>query len=217
MDTNDFDPSDISRSSILKRRVEAVRATRLKSTKASTQQSAATPHLFQEIRQPATDYVGIPRVVSETRRYYTVARLGAEVIAADSVFTAEDPDGLMFSLISSSMFMAWQRTVGGRLKSDLRFAQTLTWNTFPAPDFAQETRDAVIQAGEKVLRARELHPERSLAQHYHPLAMEPSLVRAHDELDRVVDRAFGAERKLRSEEQRLELLFSHYAAIVNQE
>lgn len=40
--------------------------------------------------------------------------------------------------------------------------------------------------------------------------MSPELLKAHAALDKVVDQAFGATRKLTSEEQRLELLFKNY-------
>src|SRR5699024_6439695 len=63
----DMDPSDLSKSLLLKSRVEAVKDMRLGSKKKATQESANTPHLFQENHQPKTDYVGIPRVVSESR------------------------------------------------------------------------------------------------------------------------------------------------------
>ncbi|WP_408935411.1 type IIL restriction-modification enzyme MmeI [Corynebacterium marquesiae] len=132
------------------------------------------------------------------------------MVVFNLAFWAPDVDGLLFSLVSSSMFMAWQRTVGGRLKSDLRFSNTLVWNTFPVPELSDKQREAIIKAGKRVLKARELHPERSLAEHYAPLSMAPELVKAHDALDREVDKAFGASRKLTSERQRLELLFSNY-------
>lgn len=73
-----------------------------------------------------------------------------------------------------------------------------------------------LKAGKGVLAARELHPERSLAQHYNPLAMDPALVKAHDALDREVDKAFGAPRKLTTERQRQELLFANYARMTFQ-
>lgn len=152
--------------------------------------------------------------MSETRPYFTAARFSKDVIVSNLAFWASDEDGLLFSLVSSSMFMAWQRTVGGRLKSDLRFSNTLTWNTFPVPELSAKQREAIIKAGKKVLEARELHPERSLAEHYSPLAMAPELVKAHDALDREVDKAFGAPRKLTNERQRLELLFSSYQRLI---
>ena len=213
---DDFNPSDLDRSSILKKRVEAVEKMRLSSKKKATQESAATPYLFQENRQPADDYVGIPAVVSEARRYYTAAHLEAKVIAGNKLYVADDPDGLLFGLISSSMFITWQRAVGGRLKSDLNFANTLTWNTFPVPELDEQTRQRIIDAGKNVLAARKLHPERSLADHYNPLAMDPALVKAHNALDRVVDKAFGAPRKLTTEKQRQELLFENYVKLTGE-
>ncbi|WP_328701743.1 type IIL restriction-modification enzyme MmeI [Corynebacterium urealyticum] len=153
----------------------------------------------------------MPRVVSESRRYFAVQHLEPEVIAREKVYTAVDPQGLFFGLVSSSMFITWLRAVGGRLKSDLIFSNTLVWNTFPVPELTERQRETIIKAGQRVLDARALHPERSLADHYNPLAMDPVLLRAHDALDREVDRAFGAPRKLTTERQRQELLFESYA------
>lgn len=137
------------------------------------------------------------------------------MIAGDKVYTAADPEGLLFGLISSSMFITWQRAVGGRLESRLSFANTLTWNTFPVPELDEKTRERIIDAGKKVLAARELHPERSLADHYHPKGMTRELLKAHDALDREVDKAMGAARKLTTERQRQELLFANYAKLTN--
>lgn len=207
----DLTPADLKQSALLDETLKNVAEFRSASKKAATQKDAATPALFSEIRQPETDYLCIPSVVSETRRYFTAQRLPADVISSNLVFTAEDPDGLQFSLISSSMFITWQRTVGGRLKSDLRFANTLTWNTFPIPDLDGQTRQRIIDAGKKVLAVRELHPERSLAEHYAPRLMDSALLKAHDALDKEVDKAMGAPRKLTTERQRQELLFASYA------
>ena len=211
MAEDDFDPSDANRSPVLHARIAAVREARAASKRKATADLARTPHLFGEIRQPETEYLCIPKVVSETRPYLTAERLAPNVIASDLAFTVEDPTGFAFALFSSSMFITWQRTVGGRIKSDLRFANTLTWNTFPVPELDKKARQRIIDAGKKVLAARELHPERSLAEHYNPLAMDPALLKAHDALDKEVDKAFGAPRKLSNNRQRQELLFANYA------
>lgn len=143
----------------------------------------------------------------------TCAYFGPEVVTSNAAFKADDPDGFLFGVISSSMFMAWQRSVGGRLKSDIRFSNTLTWNTLPLPATSEELRTRIIAAGQGVLEARMAHPERSLAEHYDPLAMDPILVSAHGKLDAVVDRAFGAKRTCRSEQERQEVLFTRYAGM----
>ena len=99
------------------------------------------------------------------------------------------------------------------MKSDTRFSGTLVWNNFPVPHLDKATRERIIKAGRGVLAAREVYPERSLAEHYNPFAMDPGLLKAHDVLDREVDKAFGAERKLSNARQRQELLFANYSRL----
>ena len=204
-------PSDITNSPILRHRTEAVRKFRSESKAASTREYARFPHLFRQIGQPSTRFVAVPKVVSSSRLYYTVDYLPNDIIVGDKIFAVPDANGLQFALLSSSMFITWQKTVGGRLKSDVSFGSTLTWHTFPVPKLDEKTRERIIKAGQKVLDARALHPERSLAEHYAPLSMAPELVKAHDALDREVDKAMGATRKLTTERQRQELLFKNYA------
>jgi len=205
----DMDPTDLQRSSIIKKRVEAVRAFRSNS-RAATTREYPHHHLFRQPTIQNSDYVCVPAHVSETRRYFVVAQFPPEIKSSNANFIINDPDGFQFAAISSSMFITWQKTIGGRIKSDLRFASTLTWYTFPFPGITDTERAEIASAGQKVLQARELHPERSLAQHYNPLAMDPALVKAHDALDRLVDRAFGSSRKCRTELERQELLFDKY-------
>lgn len=211
----DATPTDIQDSAEIRQRLLGVKQFRLKSSKRPTREAARYPGLFTEIRQPKNDYTAIPSHVGENRPYWLVQHFSSDVIASNANFVVEDPDGLQFALISSSMFITWQRTVGGRLKSDLRFANTLTWNTFPVPELDEKTRQRIIKAGKKVLDTRALHPERSLAEHYNPLAMAPELIKAHDALDREVDKAFGAPRKLTTERQRQELLFANYEKLIS--
>ena len=210
MHTEDFDPRDIDRSPILKERVRACAIFRQGSKKKATVAGAQTAHLFQENHQPSEPYVAIPRVVSETRLFYTAAHLSEDVIAGDKVYTALDPDGFLFAIISSSMFMSWQKLVGGRLKSDLNFSNKIVWNTLPLPEVSNKQRAAIIAAGQGVLAARAEQPGVSLADMYNPLAMSPSLLKAHRVLDRAVDRAFGAKKALETNEQRLAILFKRY-------
>ncbi|WP_294604019.1 DNA methyltransferase [uncultured Rothia sp.] len=212
----DASEEEIASSPVLSARVAAVAEMRSQSTKKATQLKAATPHLFDENHQPTDTYVGIPVVVSEHRPFFTVALLSPDVIAGNKLFTAIDPDGFLFALISSSMFITWQRTVGGRMKSDLSFSNTVVWNNLPLPEVSEEQRTKVIAAGRKVLAAREAIEERagepvSLAEMYASLAtMDPALRAAHDELDSAVDVAFGASRRCSSDAKRLEILFERY-------
>lgn len=210
MAESDFDPNDIQRSSLLTERVRGCSEFRRKSKKAKTREGAQSAHLFQENHQPSAAYVAIPRVVSETRRFCTVAHLSEDIIAGDKVYTAIDPNGFLFAVISSSMFITWQKAVGGRLKSDVSFSIKVVWNTLPLPSVSDKLRTEIIAAGQGVLDARAEQPGVSLADMYNPLAMAPSLLKAHRVLDRAVDRAFGAKKALETNEERLALLFKRY-------
>jgi hypothetical protein len=198
-------------SPFLKKRIEAVKQARLKSTRAATRdQLSQIPWLFGFIQQPSTSYVGIPSVFSEKRRWATCARLQPDVIAGNMVYTCLDPDGFMFAIFESGMFIAWQKAIGGRLKSDYRFSNTVVWNNLPLPAVAPELRERIIEAGKHIEQVRAQYPNESLASLYNALVMPPDLIKAHEQLDRLVDKAFGAEKPCHTDEERLTILFTRY-------
>jgi hypothetical protein len=141
----------------------------------------------------------------------TAKRLPATTIAAIKLFTAHDPDGFLFAVISSSMALAWQKMVGGRNKSDPSFSNTIVWNNFPFPSIKPEMRERIIEAGQKIVEIRESDnlKGKSLDDLYHPFNMHPDLVKAHDALDREIDKAFGFS-KVPTVSQRQERLFAGY-------
>lgn len=211
----DLDPRDLHRSKLLRSRVEGVRDFRLESKAASTRKAADTPHLFRQIAQPSTSYLCIPRHVSENRPYFLSDRFSADVICSDANFLAADADGFVFAVISSAMFIAWQRAVGGRIKSDLRFNKLLTWNTFPLPPTNEKIRTRIISAGEGVLSARRRQSDRSLADLYDPTTMSAELREAHRILDTHIDELFGVETAGPTELERQDLLFERYRELTD--
>ena len=113
------------------------------------------------------------------------------------------------------MFMAWQSLVGGRLKEDYRFSNTLVWNTFPLPSLAEEQKDLIIEGGRKVLEARANYPSSSLADLYDPDNMPQDLRKAHEVLDMAMDSVFS-NKPLRSEEERQKALLEMYKKMTNE-
>lgn len=210
-----LDPLDFEKSPELQRRVDAVAAERAKS-KAKTTREYPHHHLFRQLGfESDVPFVAIPEVSSQNRRYLPVAMMAPGTIISNKVYGAVDPSGFIFAIASSSMFITWMKTVGGRLKSDISFSSTITWNNFPLPGLDETEKNRIADAGKKVLTARSEFPDRSLAQLYSASIMEPKLVKAHDALNREVDKAFGALRKLTTERQRQELLFANYAKLTN--
>jgi hypothetical protein len=190
-----------------------VRTFRLASTKPGTRAAAATPHLFDEIRPVEGDYLGIPAHVGEARRYFPVGYFTSDIITGNHNFIAPDPDGYLFSLLSSAMFITWMRTISGRIRADLRFSKSLTWHNFPLPNVTSDRRAEVIAGGQGVLRAREQFPEKSLVDLYDPRAMPRRLVDAHQALDRIVDKCFAGRRRLDLERDRQAVLFDRYVVL----
>jgi len=195
------------------RRIEAVRQWRMSSGRAETVRLAATPALFGEIRQPATDYLLLPKVSSEERPYLPIGFLPPEVIASGSSLIVPGATRYDFGVLTSAMHMAWMRYTGGRMKSDYQYSAGIVYNNFPWPSPTPEQRERVEERARAVLAAREPHlPPRgmaTLADLYDPNTMPRELVRAHAELDRAVERCYRAE-PFRSDRERVEHLFRLY-------
>ena len=213
----DAQPSDLRKSTFLKQRVESVKEMRLASKKKQTRESATTSWLFTEIRQPDMSYLAIPRHFSGKREYATCRRFNSSIILGDACFLVPDNDGLAFAVIESSMFMIWQDAIGGRIKSDCRFSNTIVWNNLPLPQLSDELRQKVIDAGRGVIDARAGHEGQSLADLYDPDFMPADLRKAHQRLDKVVDAAFGAKKPCSSNDERLQVLFDRYVEMTKKE
>ncbi|MEL6614798.1 MAG: DNA methyltransferase [Bacteroidota bacterium] len=210
-------PSELRRLPAVMERVNGVRQMRLDSKAAATNRKAETPTLFAQIAQPETSYIAVPEVSSERRRYIPMAFLPPEVIASNKVQMVPGAELWHFGVLMSEMHMTWVRFVGGRLKSDYSYSNTIVYNNYPWP-LAPEARrvSAVESAAQAVLDARAPHLEggATLADLYDPLAMPPELVKAHRALDTAVDRAYRPQ-PFTTEANRVAFLFDRYEALTN--
>ncbi len=214
MDSPRVTAAHLRKSPLLKKRLDAVAAERARSGRAATRALAGTPHLFGERRQPTAAYLGIPQTFTDSREFATAARVSADTIASIKLFTHPDPDGFLFSIVSSTMFIVWQKTIGGRLKSDPSFSSSLVWNNFPVPAIDQTQRQAICAKGEEVLRVRSGFVGETLARLYNPGGMPTELRSAHQGLDREIDSAFGCSNGTLSLLERQEILFSRYEDLI---
>ena len=180
-------------------RIEKVRQYRLASPKAATQKKAETPMLFDEVRECSTDYVAIPKVSSENRRYIPMDYLSHDIIPGDNLFMMQGASLYSFGILTSNVHNAWMRAVCGRMKSDYRYSNTVVYNNFPWPTATSEQQEKVEQAAQNILNARALYPECSLAELYDEVTMPPELRKAHQANDKAVMQAYGFWGKLNSE------------------
>jgi len=218
-------PGEFLRMRAVKDRIHAVAIHRRRSKRPTTKELASTPAYFAEIRQPDCDYLLIPSVSSERRRYIPIGFMRPEIIASNLVLLVPGANLYHFGVLSSAMHMAWVRRVAGRLESRYRYSNKIVYNNYPWPEEPSGThRSRVEQAAQRILDLRvELGDGRAgflparkkgshaacLADLYDQEGMPLSLYKAHATLDRAVDRCYRRQ-PFTTERQRVEFLFALY-------
>ena len=202
-------PQELSALPRVRERVAHVREARLKSPTKQVREFAEMPTLFTQDRQPEHDYIAIPEVSSESRRFIPIGFLSPQVIASNKIQMIVGGSLYHFGVLTSTMHMAWMRTVAGRLESRYSYAPAV-YNNFPWPESpSDKQRVAIEQAAQGVLDARAAFPDSTLADLYDPVTMPPALVKAHQALDRAVDAAYG-RRSFHTDAERVAFLFERY-------
>ena len=167
---------------------------------------ADKPTLFREQISSEIDYIVVPKVSSERRRYIPIGFVSASTIASDLLFLIPNSNLYHFGILTSSVHMTWTRYVCGRLKSDYRYSKDVVYNNFPWPNTTDEQKSQIVRLAQGILDARSIYPENSLAALYDPLTMPLELQKAHRELDRAVMRVYGFGRDMTEAEIVAELM-----------
>ncbi|MDO9231404.1 MAG: N-6 DNA methylase [bacterium] len=208
------DPTDIRKFPKILDRVENCKNYRLRSVRKTTVEMANFPMLFAEIRQPEVDYLVIPSVSSEKRKYIPIGFESKDVIANTDVLIIPNATLYHFGILESEMHMIWVGYVCGRLESRFRYSKDIVYNNFPWPENPSEEKVKTIEkCAQEVLDVRAKYLNSSLADLYDPLTMPADLVKAHQNLDRAVDSAYG-KRSFNSSAERMEFLFGLYEKYV---
>lgn len=191
-------------------KIQAVKDFRLSSKKERTRKWAEFPTLFSEDRQPENDFLVIPKVSSERRKYVPIAYLPSSVIINNTASALPNANLWYFGIITSLMHMTWLKYTCGRMKSDYIYSIQIVYNNYPWPkDPSDKNKKAVETKAQKILDIRAEFPESSLADLYDPLTMPPKLVKAHQELDKAVDLCYRPQA-FTNETARIEFLFDLY-------
>ena len=206
---HDASPAALAQLPRVRERIAAVRAYRQTSKRKSTLKLADTPTLWQVNVLPAAPFLVIPEVSSERREYVPIGWLEPPVIPSNLVRVLEGATKPTFALLTSAMHMTWLRHIGGRLESRYRYSIGLVYNTFPLPLVWSRKADTLTPYADAVLDARAAHPDATPADLYDPDLMPPNLRKAHQKLDRAVDRLYRRKR-FSSERERVKHLFALY-------
>jgi len=189
-------PAQLRAMPLALKRVEAVRDYRLASPSAGTRKIAEKPTRFHVENMPATEFLLVPRVSSENRRYVPIGFMSPDKIASDAIQIIPNASLYHFGILTSNVHMAWMRTVAGRLKSDYRYSAKIVYNNFPWPEVTKEQKEKISQTAQAILDARALYPDSSLADLYDELTMPPELRKAHQANDKAVMQAYGMTKEV---------------------
>ena len=207
-------PSEIRSCKEILKRVEYVREFRAASKAAATRKFADTPTIFCQIAQPDTDYIIIPGVSSEKRKYIPIGFMNKDTIASNLVQIIPNATLYHFGVLTSNVHMSWMRTVCGRLKSDYRYSKDIVYNNFPWPNPTEEQKAKIERTAQAILDARALYPDSSLADLYDELTMPPELRKAHQNNDRAVMQAYGMPVRGTTESSCVAMLMEMYQKLV---
>ena len=204
------DPTDIRKSLFISERLKNVKNFRENSTRKDTRELANTPSQFAFVSHTESEYIIVPSVSSERRKYIPIGFMPSNVIASNLCLIIPKANMFHLGILMSQMHMAWVGNVCGRLKSDYRYSNKIVYNNFPwAENPTDKQIKAIETAAQKVLDARAEFPNSSLADLYDPLTMPPALVKAHNELDKAVDLAYRPQA-FTGDANRMVFLFELY-------
>ena len=192
-------PAVYRKNSEVMRRLEAVREMRLASSAAPTRAFADSPYLFFSTPQTDNNYLCIPEVSSERRRYIPIGFMDKSIIASNKLLIVPEASLYHFGVLTSNVHMAWMRTVAGRLEMRYQYSGATVYNNFPWPTPTDEQKAKIEQTAQAILDARALYPDASLADLYDEVAMPPELRKAHQQNDRAVMQAYGFDIKTTTE------------------
>ena len=204
-------PNILSKLPKVKKRIKSVKEYRTKSTSESTRNLDAK--LFHLRVIPDKPFLIIPRVSSEKREYIPIGYLEPPIIPNDATMVIENASMELFGLLTSKMHMQWLKLVGGKLETRLRYSKGIVYNTFPLPS---DNLVKLAKYAQDVLDIRKKYPDSTLADLYDPAGMPPDLKKAHDRLDRAVDKLYR-KSKFESDIERIEFLLGEYQKMTNKQ
>ncbi len=210
----DCSPNELKKMPLVYERVRKVRQYRLSRNRTATRKAAEKPSLFAEIRQPTDDYILIPKVSSELRRYIPMGFLTPEYIIVNTALVIPNADLFLFGILTSNVHMAWMRVVGGRRENRYQYSATIVYNNFAFINADSKRRAKIEAAAQAILDARAKYPDSSLADLYDENIMPYELRQAHKANDAAVMDAYGYPADWNETQIVTDLLY-RYEALAN--
>ena len=165
---------------------------------------------FMEIKQPTGNFLVVPEVSSEKRKYVPIGYAQNDWVCSNKVRYVSDATLYHLGILTSNVHMAWMRAVCGRLEMRYSYSINIVYNNFPWPTPTDAQKAKIEQTAQGILDARALYPDCSLADLYDEVTMPPELRKAHQQNDKAVMQAYGFWGRLNTETECVAELMKRY-------
>ncbi|MBR4152827.1 MAG: class I SAM-dependent DNA methyltransferase [Selenomonadaceae bacterium] len=194
-------------------RVEAVKNYRLSSKREGTRKLANKPTRFHFENFPHGNYILVPRVSSERRKYIPIGFMEPKAIASDATLIIPSATLYHFGILTSSIHMTWVRAVAGRLESRYRYSATVVYNNFIWCEATARQRRLIEKTAQEILEVRADFSSLTFAELYDEKTMPAELRLAHKANDYAVALAYGLENILEDESKIVAELMKLYKEV----
>lgn len=208
------EPSELSKMPNVLERIKNVKEFRLKSKSEGTRKLAERPTRFHVENMPKTNYLLIPRVSSENRRYIPIGFMNKNDLCSDSVHITAEADLYDFGILTSNVHMSWMRATCGRLEMRYRYSKDIVYNNFPWPNPTKDQRQKIKQTAKMILDSRNKYPNSSYADLYNEILMPTDLRKAHQMNDIAVMEAYGFDWRKMTESDCVAELMKMYQKLI---
>lgn len=174
------------------------------------------PYRFRYIHEPTMHTIMMPQTSSSKRYYLPVDIKFGNIQTLHSVQVIYDSEIYILSLLVSKIHFLWAKSVGGGIKTDITYSNSLCYNTYPFPSISHNQKQELEKSVFRILEERENHSEKTLAQLYDPDKMPEGLREAHRLNDLAVERCYRS-KPFENDEERLEYLFKLYEKMIAEE
>ncbi len=204
---NDADPKLLDNLPHVQKRIKLVREFRAESKADTTK--VLDPKLFSYNMFPTTPFLLLLSTTLESREYVPFGYMSPPVIPSNASNIIQDCPIDVFGLLTSKMHMVWLRAVYGRLETRLRYSIDMVYKTFPVPD----DYTSLKPLAQNILDIREKYPNVSPKILYDKTTMPSDLRKAHQKLDKAVEKLYRKE-PFKSDDDRIQFLFVQYQKMI---
>ena len=156
--------------------------------------------------------IRIPPKVLREQIYYEIEILPSNYLDGSEKFVIPVDEPLLLAFLTSSLFAIWVKGIG---KNEIiKINSTTMYNNFPFPDLTKKQSEEIEKAVNYVFEARAECRFIKLIDVYHPESMPDFLLKAHENLDRVLYDIMGIPKDATSE-QVLDCLHTKYLEMLN--